>query len=301
MNYIELINRFWELDEGWQFSCCETRLYFYLVKTANRLGWEDNWTHSDDKTSANVGVSLNKMKHARNRLVQAGLIECYSGGKGYGSKTRYRIRCQNLTPKVEPKSTPKSQPKVEPKSQPINKQKLKHNNTPYNPPTGDASPESEKEKSEKPINPPTQPTDTGTGSAGNTPPGSAAPPSKSGAGPQEKEIVQAIVNYYHEHCKGLCKVKIVTDKRRKAVMARYREYGAEAVRTMLLNAGKSQFLAGQNQRGWSANFDWLFLPNNFVKVYEGRYQNNDYSNGDRFGKNQLAIQPTAGDKFKDTI
>ena len=59
MNYIELINRFWELDEQWQFSCCETRLYFYLVKTANRLGWADNWTHKDDKTSANVGVSLN--------------------------------------------------------------------------------------------------------------------------------------------------------------------------------------------------------------------------------------------------
>ena len=39
MTYIELINNFWFLDEDWQFTCCETRLYFYLLKTANRLGW----------------------------------------------------------------------------------------------------------------------------------------------------------------------------------------------------------------------------------------------------------------------
>nr|DAJ17288.1 MAG TPA: hypothetical protein [Siphoviridae sp. ct8TV20] len=30
MTYIELINQFWLLDEDWQFTCCETRLYFIL-------------------------------------------------------------------------------------------------------------------------------------------------------------------------------------------------------------------------------------------------------------------------------
>ena len=121
MNYIELINRFWELDEAWQFSCCETRLYFYLLKTANRLGWENNWTHSDDKTSANVGVSKNSFKTARHRLSQAGLISFKEGGKGFGNKTRYQI----LTPKVDPKLHPKVDPKLHPKVDPIiNKQKL---------------------------------------------------------------------------------------------------------------------------------------------------------------------------------
>ena len=103
MNYIELINRFWELDEQWQFSCCETRLYFYLVKTANRLGWADNWTHSDDRTSANVGVSLNTMKTARNRLSQIGMIKFFPGGKGQKDKTRYQI----LTPKLTPNDIPR--------------------------------------------------------------------------------------------------------------------------------------------------------------------------------------------------
>lgn len=115
MNYIELINNFWELDEAWQFTCCETRLYFYLVKTANRLGWADSWTHSDDKTSANVGVSRNSLKTARNRLSQAQLISFKEGGKGHANKTRYQI----LTPKVDPKLPPKPTPKVDPKLSPL--------------------------------------------------------------------------------------------------------------------------------------------------------------------------------------
>ena len=128
MTYIELINNFWFLDEDWQFTCCETRLYFYLLKTANRLGWVDSWTRSDTKVSSDVGVSVNSMKNARNRLVQAGLITFRSGGNGQRQKTKYQVICdfryQNLTPKLEPK--------LEPKVQPYNnktKNKTKNNNS----------------------------------------------------------------------------------------------------------------------------------------------------------------------------
>lgn len=126
MNYIELINWFWGLDEQWQFSCCETRLYFYLVKTANRLGWADNWTHSDAKTSVNVGVSLNTMKTARNRLSQVGLIKFFPGGKGQKDKTRYQI----LTPNLIPNLTPNLTPNLIPNQTPINKLNKTSNNIP---------------------------------------------------------------------------------------------------------------------------------------------------------------------------
>lgn len=132
MTYIELINNFWFLDEDWQFTCCETRLYFYLLKTANRLGWVNSWTRSDAKVSSDVGVSVNSMKNARNRLVQAGLIVFKSGGKGQKDKTKYQVisdfSCQNLTPKVQPKLEPNHIPKLEPKVQPNNKTKNKNNN-----------------------------------------------------------------------------------------------------------------------------------------------------------------------------
>ena len=139
MTYIELINNFWELDEDWQFTCCETRLYFYLLKTANRLGWVDSWTRSDAKVSSDVGVSVNSMKTARNRLVQAGLIEFKSGGNGQRDKTRYIVRCQNLIPKLPPQPEPNLIPNREPKPQPyINKTKIKTKNIniPPTPPKG---------------------------------------------------------------------------------------------------------------------------------------------------------------------
>lgn len=139
MTYIEFINNFWELDEDWQFTCCETRLYFYLLKTANRLGWVDSWTRSDAKVSSDVGVSVNSMKTARNRLVQAGLIEFKSGGNGQRDKTRYIVRCQNLIPKLQPKHEPNLIPNREPKPQPyINKTKIKTKNIniPSTPPKG---------------------------------------------------------------------------------------------------------------------------------------------------------------------
>lgn len=114
MNYLELIRYFWKLDKGWQFTCCETRLYFYLVETANSLGWVNSFTHGDDKTSANVGVSKNTFKTARNRLSQAGLISFKEGGKGHANKTRYQILTPNLIPKVTPNPIPKVEPNLEP-------------------------------------------------------------------------------------------------------------------------------------------------------------------------------------------
>ena len=125
MNYLELIRYFWKLDNAWQFTCCETRLYFYLVETANSLGWANSWTHSDAKTSANVGVSINTLKTARNRLSQAELISFKEGGKGHANKTRYQILTPNLQPKVTPKVEPNLQPKVEPL---LNKHKLNKTN-----------------------------------------------------------------------------------------------------------------------------------------------------------------------------
>ena len=110
-----------------------------MLKTANRLGWVDSWTRSDAKVSSDVGVSVNSMKTARNRLVQAGLIEFKSGGNGQRDKTRYIVRCQNLIPKLQPKHEPNLIPNREPKPQPyINKTKIKTKNIniPPTPPKG---------------------------------------------------------------------------------------------------------------------------------------------------------------------
>lgn len=84
-----------------------------------------------------------------------------------------------------------------------------------------------------------------------------------------------IIDHYNEICKNLLPVKILTEKRRKSINARIREHGLEKVIQMLENASKSSFLAGQNQRGWTADFDWLLKPEQFVKTLEGKYDDRE--------------------------
>ena len=123
---------------------------FYLLKTANRLGWVDSWTRSDTKVASDVGVSVNSMKTARNRLVQAGLIAFKAGGNGQQDKTKYQVicefRCQNLIPKVPPNLEPNPIPNLEPKVQPYNKTK---NKTKNNNNSGELFPPEEKPKKKK--------------------------------------------------------------------------------------------------------------------------------------------------------
>lgn len=240
MNYIELINWFWELDEVWQFTCCETRLYFYLVKTANRLGWANSWTHSDVKTAANVGVSPITMKGARNKLIQSGLIDIKGGGKGFGDKTRYQILSPNLQPKPQPKPQPTSTPKVQPITK--QKQKPKLNKPDVCPPTGDVETAAIEKFS-------------------------------------DKEFLENVIKVFNEKCLGLPPLKILTPKRKEAVLARYREYGKDKVFEMLEKAGKSKFLAGQSKSGFVASFDWIFRPTNFVKTLEGIYDERGHNGG----------------------
>jgi hypothetical protein len=93
MNYIELINQFWQCDIEHSFNGSETRLYFYLLHTCNSLRWKNPFTHSDAHLAAVSGMSVNTLKSARNRLKQAGLIEFTSGsqGRGQSHKASYKL------------------------------------------------------------------------------------------------------------------------------------------------------------------------------------------------------------------
>jgi hypothetical protein len=69
------------------------------------------------------------------------------------------------------------------------------------------------------------------------------------------------------------KIKSLSERRKGFVKARVREFNKRAVFEVISKAGTSDFLNGKNQRGWVADFDWIFRPNNFPKVLEGIYDN----------------------------
>lgn len=250
MNYIELIKNFWELNLLYSFSGNETKLYFYLVETANRLRWEETFWHTDTQIIGNVGIAKGTFDNSRNRLKQAGLINFMSGGKGYANKSRYQI----LAPNSIPKSLPNSVPNSIPKSLPLKKTKTKT-------------------KTKPPVCPPQAVDDAKAASVKFS----------------EIEFVDKMVLYFNATCKNLNPVKSTTAKRRSAVLARYREHGQDAIKTVIDKAAISKFMSGQGATGWVATFDWIFKPTNFLKTYEGNYDDKQKptTNGEDRNSNDL--------------
>ena len=62
-----------------------------------------------------------------------------------------------------------------------------------------------------------------------------------------------------------------SSKRYQLLKGRIREYGIDEVLNAINNVHNSDFLRGENNRGWMITFDWFVKPNNFTKVLEGNY------------------------------
>lgn len=89
-----------------------------------------------------------------------------------------------------------------------------------------------------------------------------------------------ILNYWNENSK-LKEITAITERRKGHINARVKEHGIDAIYKAIDNVANSSFLRGGNHRGWMANFDWVFRPDNFVKVLEGNYLDktpNDFEN-----------------------
>lgn len=71
------------------------------------------------------------------------------------------------------------------------------------------------------------------------------------------------------------RLTIMSDLRRINVKARIRDYKGDTsvIYRAIDNAMRSDFMNGDNRRGWTASFDWIMRPTNFPKVLEGNYGN----------------------------
>ena len=70
--------------------------------------------------------------------------------------------------------------------------------------------------------------------------------------------------------------KILPDTTRgKMLRKRVTDYGVDAVLQAIENVRNSSYLVGNNDKGWTITFDWFIKPNNFPKVLDGNYNDND--------------------------
>lgn len=63
--------------------------------------------------------------------------------------------------------------------------------------------------------------------------------------------------------------------RHNMTKARIAEYGIDTVVNAIKSINDSEFLKGNNDRGWIITYDWFIKPNNFLKVAEGNYQDHN--------------------------
>lgn len=98
---------------------------------------------------------------------------------------------------------------------------------------------------------------------------------------EDKEIKRESINYqliadmYNATCVSFPRLVSLSDSRKKAIKARFKTYSAGDFETLFRKAEESDFLKGQNNRDWSATFDWLIKDSNMAKVLDGNYDNKD--------------------------
>jgi len=82
-----------------------------------------------------------------------------------------------------------------------------------------------------------------------------------------------IIDLFHTHCPKLPRVVKVTDKRKKAIGARWKDDAdnLEYWEAYFKHAAKSKFLHGNNDRGWRADIDFLITERAMVGMQEGKY------------------------------
>lgn len=81
MNYIELINRYWQEVDVKGFTPTETNIYFRLLDICNRLGWENPFSLSNPRAVALMAVTENTLAAGRDKLVMKGLIGFKRGSR----------------------------------------------------------------------------------------------------------------------------------------------------------------------------------------------------------------------------
>ena len=93
---------------------------------------------------------------------------------------------------------------------------------------------------------------------------------------------EEVKKWYNQYCTCLRPLNSFTDDRKKSITALATQFGSKKIEEMIITAGKSKFLSGQNKNQWQADFDWLIKPTNFIKVLEGKYNERDKNNNGNF-------------------
>lgn len=88
---------------------------------------------------------------------------------------------------------------------------------------------------------------------------------------------------------GLSTIVKITGKRKSHLNARVKDYTSDGVLKAIEIVSRTPFLKGDNDRGWTIDFDWFVNETNMAKILEGKYkttkpkqQQTSFTTGSRF-------------------
>lgn len=84
---------------------------------------------------------------------------------------------------------------------------------------------------------------------------------------------QQIADMYNATCVSFPRLTRLSEKRKRAIKARLRKYSIDDIQRVFEIAEESDFLKGENNRNWSADFDWMMNDTNMAKILDGKYAN----------------------------
>lgn len=96
--------------------------------------------------------------------------------------------------------------------------------------------------------------------------------------------------------KRIAQIEGIDAKRQELLNACLKEFGKDALFTVIHKAAASSFLNDGARISFLASFDWIFKPSNFRKILEGNYD--DYV---KFNKNNHGADNTSGYRSADDI
>lgn len=99
------------------------------------------------------------------------------------------------------------------------------------------------------------------------------PPNGRPVPPVPRDSVELVVTMFNNICTSYTPVEFITDEQNKAILFLFNlmDNSRDKIRTLFEKAERSDFLKGNNSRGWKADLNWLMKRENMEKVMEGKY------------------------------
>lgn len=87
-----------------------------------------------------------------------------------------------------------------------------------------------------------------------------------------------IKDIYNQNCTNLPQIQKLTEKREKSIDKFLKEFTEEQFIKICQIANSNDFLTGDNERGWKADFDFIMRIDKATAIIEGKYSSKKTEN-----------------------